>query len=76
VVNLCRKAGVHASLALDRANAKFTRRFAEVERIATERGPRGGEAGLAALDAIWDEVRVGNRESGIGNRETATGTGN
>ena len=57
VVNLCRKAGVHASLALDSANAKFTRRFAEVERIATERGLVVGEAGLAALDAIWDEVK-------------------
>jgi len=68
VVNLCRKAGVHASLALDRANAKFTRRFAEVERIATERGLVVGEAGLAALDAIWDEVK--SRESGIGNRES------
>jgi MazG family protein len=71
VVNLCRKAGVHASLALDRANAKFTRRFAEVERIASERGLVVGEAGLAALDAIWDEVK--SRESGIGNRESETG---
>jgi len=70
VVNLCRKAGVHASLALDRANAKFTRRFAEVERIASERGLVVGEAGLAALDAIWDEVKsreTGNGEPGTGN---------
>ena len=30
-VNLCRKAGVHASLALDRANEKFARRFQAIE---------------------------------------------
>src|SRR5690348_10664925 len=57
VVNLCRKAGVHASLALDKANAKFTRRFAAVERVATERGLVVGKASLAELDAIWDEVK-------------------
>jgi MazG family protein len=68
VVNLCRKAGVHASLALDKANAKFARRFAEVERLAVERGLVVGEASLEQLDAIWDEVK--DRESGIGNRES------
>jgi nucleoside triphosphate diphosphatase len=57
VVNLCRKAGVHASLALDRANTKFARRFGEVERLATERGLVVGEASLEQLDAIWDEVK-------------------
>ena len=57
VVNLCRKAGVHASLALDKANAKFARRFGEVERLATERGLVVGEASLAELDAVWDEVK-------------------
>jgi nucleoside triphosphate diphosphatase len=64
VVNLCRKAGVHASLALDRANGKFTRRFSEVERIATERGLVVGEASLEELDAIWEEVKVRERETG------------
>jgi nucleoside triphosphate diphosphatase len=61
VVNLCRKAGVHAAVALDRANVKFARRFAEVERVAASRGLAVGQAGLAALDAIWDEVK---REEG------------
>jgi MazG family protein len=54
IVNLCRKAGVHASLALDRANEKFARRFTEVERLATARGLVVGEASLAELDALWD----------------------
>jgi MazG family protein len=61
VVNLARKAGVHASLALDKANAKFARRFGAVERIAGERGLVVGEAGLEALDAIWDEVKKDER---------------
>jgi MazG family protein len=57
VVNLCRKAGAHASLALDRANLKFTARFAAVERLAKARGLVVGEATLAELDALWDEVK-------------------
>jgi MazG family protein len=58
VVNLCRKAGVHASLALDRANAKFADRFAAVERLAAERGLDVRDAGLERLDALWDEVKT------------------
>jgi MazG family protein len=57
-VNLCRKAGVHASLALDKANAKFAARFGAVERLAGERGLDVREAGLEALDALWDEVKA------------------
>ena len=59
VVNLCRKAGVHASLALDKANAKFSRRFSAIERLAAERGIDVKTAGLAVLDALWDEVKAG-----------------
>jgi len=57
VVNLCRKAGVHASLALDKANAKFERRFGEIERLAKERGIDVAHAGLEKLDALWDEAK-------------------
>jgi len=58
-VNLCRKAGVHAALALDLANAKFLRRFEGVERLARERGIVIGEATLDELDALWDDVKLG-----------------
>ncbi|HET7623112.1 MAG TPA: nucleoside triphosphate pyrophosphohydrolase [Gemmatimonadaceae bacterium] len=58
VVNLCRRAGVHASLALDRANDKFVRRFEAVEALAAARGIIMGEADLATLDALWDEVKA------------------
>jgi len=57
VVNLCRKAGVHASIALDKANAKFERRFQEIERLARERGIDVTHAGLEKLDALWDEAK-------------------
>jgi len=58
VVNLCRKAGVHAALALDRSNAKFAHRFGEVERLARARGIDVRSAGLAVLDELWDEVKT------------------
>jgi len=57
VVNLARKAGVHPALALDRANQKFEKRFQGVEKLANERGIKVGDAGLAVLDALWDEVK-------------------
>jgi len=60
-VNLCRKAGVHPALALDRANAKFQRRFEHVERLAAERGIVVATAGLAVLDGLWDEVKDSER---------------
>lgn len=66
VVNLCRKVGVHASLALDKANAKFVRRFSRIEELAGERGINVGTAGLAVLDAIWDEVKAAERAQGPG----------
>ena len=59
-VNLCRKAGVHASVALDRANMKFVRRFEAVETLAVARGIDVKTAGLAVLDQLWDEVKQGH----------------
>jgi len=58
VVNLCRKAGVHPALALDKANVKFATRFGAVEKMAVERGLTVGEASLEELDALWDEVKA------------------
>ena len=64
VVNLCRKAGVHASIALDKANAKFERRFKEIERLAKERGLDVSHAGLERLDQLWDEAKRAEASSG------------
>jgi MazG family protein len=57
VVNLCRKANVHASVALDRANMKFVQRFQAVERLAAERGIDVKMAGLEVLDGLWEEIK-------------------
>ncbi len=57
VVNLCRKAGVHASIALDKANAKFEHRFQRLEQLAAQRGLDVASAGLEKLDVLWDEAK-------------------
>jgi MazG family protein len=65
-VNLCRKAGVHAALALDGANLKFERRFAGVERLAASRGLVVAEQPLDVLDGLWDEVKAAERSAAAG----------
>ena len=59
VVNLARKLGVEPNQALERANDKFTRRFAGVERLAQERGVEIGRATLEELDRLWEEIKSG-----------------
>jgi len=61
VVNLCRKAGVHASIALDKANAKFERRFQRMEQLAAARELDMARTGLEGLDALWDEAKLEER---------------
>jgi nucleoside triphosphate diphosphatase len=57
VVNLARKLGVDAELALTRANGKFTARFHQVEERLAKQGLTLGEASLEEMDAVWDEVK-------------------
>jgi ATP diphosphatase len=57
VVNLARKARVQPTVALDRANAKFRRRFEQIEKLAAQRGIDVAAAGLEALDKLWEEVK-------------------
>jgi len=64
VVNLSRLAGTHPSGALEKANQKFRRRFEALEGLARERGMVLHEAGLEALDVLWDEVKEGERQGG------------
>lgn len=58
VVNLTRLAGAHALTALHGANAKFTRRFEELERLAGERGVELESAGLDVLESLWTDVKA------------------
>ncbi len=57
VVNLARRLEVDAEEALRAANAKFERRFREVEARARATGGDPAQLGLAALDALWEEVK-------------------
>ena len=57
VVNLCRKTGVHAALALGKANQKFVARYSAMETLAKERGLEFAALNLAEQDALWDEVK-------------------
>jgi ATP diphosphatase len=59
VVNLSRRAGGDAPTALARANAKFARRFAALERLAREQNLLLGEASLEELDTLWHRVKAG-----------------
>jgi MazG family protein len=74
VVNLARKAGVHAGPALDRANRKFRERFEQIERLSEERGIELENAGLEVLDGLWEEAKAaGQRGGGAGTRATTKG---
>jgi len=57
-VNVARRAGVHPSAALRAATDKFVRRFHALEARAAVRGVELGRADLAALDRLWDEVKM------------------
>src|SRR2546421_4028278 len=58
VVNLARKLDIDPRAALEQANAKFTRRFDAVVRLAERRGIDVRRATLAELDRLWDEVKA------------------
>jgi ATP diphosphatase len=58
VVNLARHLGADPEAALRACNAKFTRRFASIERALTAQGKRPQDATLAEMDAIWDAAKA------------------
>ena len=63
VVNLSRFLQTDPSLALNRANDKFSRRFREVERRLAARGITPAEAGLETMDGIWNQLRDEERNA-------------
>jgi MazG family protein len=73
VVNLCRKLGVHPSLALDKANVKFAARFQGVERLANEKGLDVRTVGLEKLDELWNEVKADGDRAATPQRDERTG---
>jgi nucleoside triphosphate diphosphatase len=59
LVNLARHAHVDPEIALRRTNAKFTRRFAYIERSLAAQGRSLQSASLAEMDALWNEAKAG-----------------
>ena len=61
VANLARHLSVDPEAALRHANAKFTRRFAHIERELDRRGQKLGEASLDEMEALWIEAKERER---------------
>lgn len=59
--NLARRLDVDPEQALRRANDKFSRRFVEMESVATERGETFAELTLDAQEALWTLVKSRER---------------
>ncbi|MGA2614986.1 MAG: nucleoside triphosphate pyrophosphohydrolase [Spirochaetia bacterium] len=57
VVNLCRFLKVDPSIALHATNVKFERRFRELEKRLAAQGISPTQAGLARMDALWNQVK-------------------
>ncbi|WP_395664664.1 nucleoside triphosphate pyrophosphohydrolase [Methylocella sp.] len=58
VANLARHLNVDPEAAARRANAKFMRRFRHIETELARRGLSPEQAGLAAMDALWDDAKA------------------
>jgi tetrapyrrole methylase family protein/MazG family protein len=61
LVNVARKRGIEAEAAVRAANAKFRRRFASVERQASDRGVALRDLDFDALDDLWDAAKEEER---------------
>jgi ATP diphosphatase len=61
LANLGRKLGLDPETCLRGANAKFTRRFEAMEASLAASGTLPAEAGLPALEALWQQVKQQER---------------
>lgn len=57
VVNTCRHLKADPETVLRRANRKFERRFAHIERQVTQTGGDWDEYSLEQLDSLWNEAK-------------------
>ena len=58
VVNLARKLDIDPRAALEKANAKFQRRFDAMRRLGEQRGIEVSRASLEMLDELWEDVKA------------------
>jgi ATP diphosphatase len=57
LVNLARHTGADPEMALRGTNSKFERRFNYIEQALAAHGKSPEQAGLAEMDALWDEAK-------------------
>jgi MazG family protein len=62
VVNLARKCKLDAESALQAATDKFAARFSRLEDELNARGKKLGDVDLAEMDAIWDQIKIMNKQ--------------
>ncbi|MDP1709240.1 MAG: MazG family protein [Gammaproteobacteria bacterium] len=60
-VNLARHMKVNPEAALQRANAKFERRFRRIEELLAQRGRGPDESNLEEMDDLWNQVKSEER---------------
>ena len=62
MANLARHLKVDPEAALRAANTKFQRRFEGVEDMLTKRGKTPADSNLEEMDALWDAVKVAEKQ--------------
>jgi MazG family protein len=60
-VNLARFLKVDPEIAMKKANAKFSRRFREMERMAGEKGTSFDKVPRGEMETLWEEAKVKER---------------
>jgi tetrapyrrole methylase family protein/MazG family protein len=63
-VNLSRFLKIDPEIALKKANAKFSRRFREMERLALKNGREFKELPRAEMEALWETAKQAEGNSG------------
>ena len=58
-LNLARLVDVDPEIALKKANAKFLRRFQEMERLASSSGRKFEDLPRAEMEVLWEKVKSG-----------------
>ncbi|OJH44527.1 nucleoside triphosphate pyrophosphohydrolase [Paracoccus sp. SM22M-07] len=66
MANLARHLKIDPELALRRANAKFTRRFASIETDLAADGRRPEDSDLTEMDRLWDKAKAAEKASAQG----------
>ncbi len=61
--NIARELDVDPEDALRETNAKFTRRFAYIERVLAQRGSSPAQSNLEEMDALWNEAKHAEHQS-------------